>query len=260
MRYVDPEFAPTVRAQARPSKVSPAPVGGLGLLALQSTVGNRAMTSLLTTLQPQVQRQWSSSSSDEDRGQNTGQDAAQNGEQDGGQDVDRDIHDAGAIAGVDTQPDDAGADTGSGEERAAAPPSGQIDVRATKIRGLAGLPVYHLFVIYIDASGTPYFFRGGPSGRGGPGGYGAIKCDHGPYTPGTIDWEPGAPSTTVMAGPAAHGKDASFTRELSRIDAAAIPYQPTGPNSNSVARTILNKSGVPENKPVMIAPGWGQIL
>ncbi|MFC0600974.1 hypothetical protein [Streptomyces palmae] len=151
----------------------------------------------------------------------------------------------------------------TGREAGAGPaagPSCQIDVRATKIRGLAGLPIYHLFVIYKDPSGSPYFFRGGPSGRGGPGGYGSIKCDHGAYTPGTVDWEPGAPSTTVMSGPAACGKDTSFIRELSRIDAASIPYQPTGPNSNSVARTILNKTGVPEDKPVMIAPGWGQIL
>lgn len=136
----------------------------------------------------------------------------------------------------------------------------QIDVRATKITALGGLPVYHLFVIYRNAAGVEYYYRGGPGGAGGPGGYGNIVTDHGRYLPGTIDWAPGAPSVTAMSGPGACGKDASFVSELGRIDGAAIPYKPTGPNSNSVARTILANSGVPEVKPVWIAPGWGQVL
>jgi hypothetical protein len=136
----------------------------------------------------------------------------------------------------------------------------QVDVRATKISALGGLPVYHLFVIYKNAAGLEYYYRGGPGGAGGPGGYGNIVTSHGRYRPGTVDWAPGAPSVTAMSGPGACGKDVSFVRELSRIDGAAIPYKPTGPNSNSVARTILANSGVPEVKPVFIAPGWGQVL
>jgi hypothetical protein len=37
------------------------------------------------------------------------------------------------------------------------------------------LPIWHLFVIYSDCSGTEYFFRGGPGAPGGDPGYGTIK-------------------------------------------------------------------------------------
>ncbi len=48
--------------------------------------------------------------------------------------------------------------------------------------------------------------------------------------------------------------------ELSRIDGTATPYNPTGPNSNSVVRTSLRGCGLTESKPVWIAPGWGDII
>lgn len=160
--------------------------------------------------------------------------------------------DAGAVAGV---PGPEGGDIESGVA-----PAAQIDVRATKITGLRGLPVYHLFVVYTDEHATPYYFRGGPERAGGAAGFGRIVTQHGRYQPGTVDWAPGAPSERVMEGPAAIGKDATFRSDLARIDGASIPYQPTGPNSNSVARTILSTAGVPQAKPVWVAPGWGTIL
>jgi len=69
--------------------------------------------------------------------------------------------DGGADAGVDAGTvggTDAGTDAGSAA-------SCKVDVRATHIGGiLSGLPIWHLFVVYTDTSGTEYFFRGGPGG------------------------------------------------------------------------------------------------
>lgn len=163
---------------------------------------------------------------------------------------------ASSASTVPTVEGDAG-DDGTREDAPAV--TTQVDVRATRITGLGPLPVHHLFVIYRNSRGVEYFFRGGPGGSGADG-YGPIVTNRGRYLPGTVDWEPGAPSVTAMSGPAAVGKDTSFIAELDRIHGARIPYKPTGPNSNSVARTILHRSGVPEVKPVFIAPGWGRLL
>lgn len=140
-------------------------------------------------------------------------------------------------------------------------PSCRIDVRATHIGGiLSGAPIWHLFIVYADSTGTEFYYRGGPGGSCpgvDPGSYGTIITNNGPYVPGTVDWDPSAPSVTVMSGPAACGKDTCFASELRRIDGTCTPYAPTGPNSNTVASTLLSNCSVPRNKPVMIAPGWG---
>lgn len=137
----------------------------------------------------------------------------------------------------------------------------KIDVRATHIGGiLSGAPIWHLFIVYTDDTGTEHFFRGGPGGRCSgvaAGSHGTIISTSGRYVAGTIDWDPGAPSVTVLSGAGACGKDVCFASELSRIDGRCVPYQPTGPNSNTVAKTLLSKCNVPRVKPVSIAPGWG---
>lgn len=201
--------------------------GVAGLLGLQSAAGNRAVAALIaqrSVSHPEVQRQGSSSSPSAE-GDHDVEGGAQDIEEGGG--------------GVTPA---------------------QVDVRATKITGLGGLPVHHLFIVYRDAAGHPSFFRGGPSGSGGAGGYGNIACTSGPYVPGTVDWAPGAPSETVATGAAADGKDTTFRTTLGRIDGAGIAYNPTGPNSNSVVRTLLSDASLPARKPVWIAPGWGQVL
>lgn len=138
--------------------------------------------------------------------------------------------------------------------------SAQVDVRATHIGGsLRHLPIWHLFVIFKDSAGTEWFYRGGPGGTcpGHSSGYGTIMGTHGRYLPGTVDWDPSAPSTTVLSGSGACGKDACFRRELARIDGTCTPYRPLSPNSNTVVSTLLSNCGVPRKKPVLIAPGWG---
>lgn len=151
---------------------------------------------------------------------------------------------------------DAGA--GAGGAGAASPANCKVDVRATKITATGSLPIYHLFVIYTDPAGDEYYYRGGPGNRcGGAPPHYAIATNHGRYLPGTVDWAPGAPSTTVATGPAACGKDSCLASEVGRIDGTCTPYAPLGPNSNTVARTLLSKCGLPQKKPVWIAPGWG---
>ena len=159
--------------------------------------------------------------------------------------------------------DSSGSGGGGGGGAGGATPGGscKIDVRATHIGGaLSVAPIWHTFVVYTDGAGAEWFFRGGPGKRScsatsAP--YFGIKGDSGRYVAGTVDWSPGAPSTTVLSGATACGKDTCFSSELSRIDAGCTAYAPTGPNSNTVARTLLSKCNVPQAKPVSIAPGWG---
>jgi len=135
----------------------------------------------------------------------------------------------------------------------------RIDVRATHIGGiLSSLPIWHLFIVYQDSSGTEFFFRGGPGGSclGVTGEHGTIIGTSGPYVAGTVDWSPGAPSVTAMTGSAACGKDSCLAAELSRIDRTCTPYTPMGPNSNTVVGTLLDNCGIPRAKPVAIAPGF----
>jgi hypothetical protein len=135
-----------------------------------------------------------------------------------------------------------------------------IDVRATHIGGLlSNAPVWHLFIVHTDSNGPkPYlrYFRGGPGGKCARGTHGSIVTDVGPYVPGTIDWDPSAPSTTAMSGRDACAKLTCLKSELGRIDATCTPYEPTGPNSNTVASTMLSKCGIPRVKPVAVTPGW----
>ena len=137
-----------------------------------------------------------------------------------------------------------------------------IDVRATHIGGsgivgalLSRMPIWHLFIVTTNEAGQQRFYRGGPGGPGkGP--YGTIKSTHGPYVPGTVDWNPSAPSKSVSKGNDAKNKDSVRTSELQRIDGLGVNYEPLGPNSNTVASTLLRKCDIPRLKPVWLAPGW----
>ena len=111
-------------------------------------------------------------------------------------------------------------------------------------------------VVTTDATGAERYYRGGPGGPGGGPTYGSIITNDGPYVAGTVDWAPGAPSRTVMSGPTACGHDACLAAELRRIDGTGTAYAPTGPNSNTVASTILTNCHIPRGKPVWVAPGW----
>jgi len=87
--------------------------------------------------------------------------------------------------------------------------------------------------------------------------YGTIRSTSGAYAPGFVEHDTSPPSTTVATGPAAAGKDSGLASELARLGATGTPYAPTGPNSNTVTKTLLDKNHLPVDKPVMMAPGFG---
>lgn len=137
----------------------------------------------------------------------------------------------------------------------------EVQTLATHIGTIPHLPIYHTFILYTAADGTQTGFRGGPTPPArGVQGYGDIFVESGPYQPGFIDYTPGAPTATDLLGPGACGTNASFQATVAQINAAHIKYVPTGPNSNSVAFTMLANAKLPEDKPVFIAPGWGELL
>jgi Domain of unknown function DUF11 len=136
----------------------------------------------------------------------------------------------------------------------------EVQTLATHIGALPGfVPIYHTFILYTAADGTQTGFRGGPA-HGGPD-YGDILVESAPYNSNFIDYTPGAPAATDLLGPGACGTDASFQATVTQINAAHIKYEPLGPNSNSVAFTMLANAKLPEDKPAFtIAPGWGELL
>ncbi|MCP3997307.1 MAG: RHS repeat protein [bacterium] len=134
----------------------------------------------------------------------------------------------------------------------------KVDVRANRVNITGWLPNYHLFIVCTDKAGVETFFRGGSlnpctdEGR-----WLGISQEQGDYKPGTIDWNPDAHSVTALAGPLACDKGECFSREISNIETGCTRYNPLGPNSNTVASTLLNRCGVPRRKPVEITIGWG---
>ena len=50
--------------------------------------------------------------------------------------------------------------------------------------------------------------------------------------------------------------DEGLEQMMMRIDAAGIPYQLSGPNSNSVVTTGLEGIGLEAGRPPVSAPGW----
>ena len=114
----------------------------------------------------------------------------------------------------------------------------------------------HLFVVHTDSYGKQTGYRAGPSVPM-PGNWGLIKVEMGSYTRETLfpDWDPRAPSITVISGSEACDKNLCFRDELDRIGDAKVPYQALGPNSNSVARTLLEKCGIEPKKPQEVLVG-----
>jgi flagellar biosynthesis GTPase FlhF len=137
----------------------------------------------------------------------------------------------------------------------------RIDVRSTYIGGkILGQRVRaHLFIVYTGSDGKQWYFRGGPDQ------YYFTVAHMGPYVPGTVDWDPSAPSKTVLKGEAAGSKVDALAEATSVIDGMKVPYKAggmfeSGENCNATAWTILTRAGVPTGKPSGRHPGWGHIL
>ena len=131
----------------------------------------------------------------------------------------------------------------------------RVDVRATHAGWTARLAgAKHLFIVHADERGTETAYRAGPNLSW------LIDEFHGKYDESFIDWDPEAPSLTVLSGKRACGKDMCFVGELIRIAKAQVPYGLEEPNSNTVVSAVLSACGVARQKPNVWAPGWDGTL
>ena len=131
----------------------------------------------------------------------------------------------------------------------------RVDCRAVRVReeGLLSY-VYHLFIIFVGADGIDYYFRGGPTGDNPN--FGNIVCHYGVYHPPCFDYDLHALSKTVMVSPPAPTFQL-LKHNCERINLLGISYDPTGPNSNTVAKTLMLRSWMPARCPDwIITPGW----
>jgi hypothetical protein len=162
----------------------------------------------------------------------------------------------------------------------------RIDVRSTFIGGpILGIHLRaHLFIVYTGRDGKQFYFRGGPGGGNPKSGMGFVKVDFGEYKADTVDYDPSAPSVTVMQGPEAEAKLDAMISASKSINTLQVPYVAQvatalqkkvsnetlqdilgvfgtrGENCNRAAWTILTRAGVPTNKPVGKHPGWGMSI
>jgi PKD repeat protein len=140
------------------------------------------------------------------------------------------------------------------------PDQRRVDVRVNKLpKPLQNF--YHTFIIYRDADGKEWYYRGGAENVIPP--WGLLVTEFGPYTKGTVDWNKNAPSVTVLSGQDANNKNICFSNELNRIAALQYSYNPVWPNCNSVAYTLLKNCGCPTNNPIKNTaqiPGWGLMV
>ena len=177
------------------------------------------------------------------------------------------------------------------EQRAEAQAEGpRIDVRSTFIGGsILGIHVRaHLFIVYTGRDGRQFYFRGGPGEQldpDDPTDCGYTTVDYGEYTADTIDYDPSAPSVTVLSGEAAEAKFDAMIEAARALNAMQVPYRAVveprfaklfkkdsllrqgmsvfgtrGENCNRAAWTILDRAGIPKKKPFGKHPGWGAPL
>ncbi len=160
----------------------------------------------------------------------------------------------------------------------------RIDVRTSAVgAGVLGMQIRsHLFIVYTTKEGKQLYFRGGPDRN-----VDFTIAAMGEYRADTVDWDPSAPSVTLLEGPAAEAKLDALVEATSVIDRMRVKYLATtskayggnkpnpaqkgvnavgdlvssdGENCNAVAWTILSRAGVAPKKPSGHHPGWGSIL
>lgn len=130
---------------------------------------------------------------------------------------------------------------------------GVIDVYAGII-SMPALAVSHLYIVYTSTGGRRFAFRGGPDNQGG--GYGHIMSMCAPYVAGFTDFNPDNPSVRVYSGPDARQKARCMHGKLADLAGRDVPYEPFGPNSNSVVAHLLRECGLPLRSPHVTAPGF----
>jgi hypothetical protein len=149
-------------------------------------------------------------------------------------------------------------------------PSCRIEVRSYPTTRIPLID--HVFIHFTDATGQEYEFRGGPEYHpedvhppsrcfncvGTP--FGAVTATTARFLPerGAIDYGvPGTRGIPVLSGSEACGKYFCLENEVRRINRMCKRYRVfPGPNSNTVASTMLSKCEIPLRKPFSFAFGW----
>ena len=150
-----------------------------------------------------------------------------------------------------------------------------IDVRVRAIHvtlphSIGSITGYHLFIVYTDKRGKQFICQGLPFDPAtskiapdeilpsDPSGL-LIKGQCIPLSSNNRDFIPDAPSITVLSGSDTRQAYNCFLKETAIFNDAKIPYHMvTGTNSNSYARTILDKCNILAMKPTVaiLTPGW----
>ena len=134
---------------------------------------------------------------------------------------------------------------------------------------------HHAYVVTSepDDSRSTYFRGGTTYDYGwwelwlpGPNGQGYISTAYGVYGPATVDYPPSGgnyhPAFTLFDNSdCCASLNRCFVEALGAISRAHIPYAAWGPNSNSVAHSILTRCRIPAPaKAPLWAPGWGMYI
>ena len=139
-----------------------------------------------------------------------------------------------------------------------------------------GKGFYHAYILTLDHRGASHF-RAGPANPGPAAervwaflgwkrtaarSWGPLRAEHGPYLPGTVDYDSGDPPTmTIVRDGAPCGiYNLRLTGAEISVNSAAIPYNPATTNSNAFVRYALGWIHVVPGAPPVRAPGWFTIL
>lgn len=149
--------------------------------------------------------------------------------------------------------------------------AGEVRVEATDV---ANGKASHLCIVVKDKDGKETGFRGGPELGGGTlspstvaevpnegRNFGRIVTTTAEYRKGFVDYDTNAQKVVVGTGnQSVEQVTECFQKVMNRIDQMNIPYNPLGPNSNSVVGTLLEECGCEKLKPVWITPGFATNL
>ncbi len=139
-----------------------------------------------------------------------------------------------------------------------------------------GRGFYHAYIVTSDRRGATHF-RAGPAHPGPaverlwallrPAGsearqWGPLRAEHGPYVPGSVDYDPGdPPSMTLLEDGAPCGiYNLRLTGAEIALNSAEIPYQPLTTNSNAFVPFALGWIDLTPGVPPVQAPGWDTVL
>jgi hypothetical protein len=146
----------------------------------------------------------------------------------------------------------------------------RVDVRASLLSSIPqggpdlfwqAIPAWHLFIVCRDDMGKTMMYEGDKGGAGVDGTFGALIGSE----PKELSSLPPRSneaitpySATVMSGPEACGMSACVGRALRSFNQQkpAVAYNPFGPNSNTLAKTLLTSCNIPIDKPPVFTLGW----